>query len=97
MIEFYSKPPRTPWWFIAILVLIALPTFTFIPQASHIVEEAEWLGSNYVGWIYPLCIAMCCLFAWATYPQRRTVAWILATVVAMIDLGLFLSVCLTPT
>jgi len=96
MMEFYRKPERTPLWFTAILIAVALPTFYFIPQASHIVEEAEWLGSGYVGWIYPLSIAFTCVFAWMCYPGRRTLSWILAGVVALLDLGLFISVCLTP-
>ena len=96
MIEFYRKPPTTPWWFIVVLVIVALPTFTFIPQASHIVEEAEWLGTGSVGWIYTLCIALSCLCAWTCYPTRRTIAWILAAVVALIDIAMFISVCLTP-
>ncbi len=94
MTGFHRKPERTPLWFTAILVAVALPTFCFIPQASRIVEEAEWLGSGYTGWIYPLCIAFTCIFAWMCYPDRRTLSWILAGVVTLLDLGLFISVCM---
>lgn len=86
----------TPWWFIAVLLVVALPTILFIPQASRIVEDAEWLGSGYVGWIYMACIVLSCFCAWSCYPDRRALSWILVGVVALIDLGMFISTCLSP-
>lgn len=88
----WPRPQRAPWWFVVLLLIVALPTMAFIPQAVHIVSEAEWLGSSYVGWIYPLYVVLSALLAWICYPERRTVAWILLALMALVDLALFITV-----
>lgn len=87
----WPRRPRAPWWFTALLVIVVLPTMMFIPQAAHIVAEAEWLGSSYVGWLYPVYVALSAILAWVCYPGRRTIAWILFTLIVLTDLGLFIT------
>ena len=87
----WPKPPRAPWWFVVLLVLVVLPTITFIPQASHVVSQAEWLGSSYVGWVYPLYIVLSAALAYVCYPMRRTIAWILFGLMVLTDIGLLIS------
>lgn len=88
----WPRPQRAPWWFAVLLVIVIFPTMAFIPQAAHIVSEAEWLGSSYVGWIYPLFIVLSAFLAWVCYPERRTVAWILFALIVLTDIGLFITV-----
>lgn len=88
------RPARTPWWFVVIIILVALPTISFIPQAADVVEQAEWLGSAYMGWLYPAYVVISGICAWMCYPTRKTLAWILVALVLLTDIGLFLSVAL---
>lgn len=90
----WPRAPKAPWWFTVLLVLVAFPTVAFIPQAAHILEEAEWLGSSYVGWVYPVYVLLSAFLAWISYPTRRTLAWILFALIILTDIGLFLTVCL---
>ena len=88
------REPRTPWWFIVIILLVALPTVTFIPQAAEVVEQARWLGTAYMGWLYPAYVVISGICAWMCYPRRRALAWILVALVLLTDIGLFLTVAL---
>lgn len=91
----WPRPQRAPWWFTLLLIIVVLPTATFIPQASYIIEEAEWLGNSYVGWLYPVYVVLSAIIAWACYPSRRTIAWILFSLIVLTDIGLYLNVVLT--
>ncbi|MDE6334836.1 MAG: hypothetical protein K2L77_09360 [Muribaculaceae bacterium] len=88
------RTPRAPWWFVAIVILVALTTFTFIPQASDILERAGWLGTAYVGWLYPAYVAISGICACMCYPARKTVAWILVALIVVTDAGLFITAAL---
>lgn len=90
-----SLPPperaaRTPWWFVALLILSALPSVFLIPEGAEVVEEAQWLGSAYVGWLYPAYIVVSGLCAYMCYPQRKALAWILWALIILTDIGLFI-------
>ncbi len=89
------RPQRVPWWFTLLLVVLVLPTAAFIPQASRLLEEAEWLGSSYVGWLYPVYVVLSAVISWLCYPDRRAIAWIMFVMILLTDTGLFLTVSLT--
>jgi len=91
----WPRPQRAPWWFTLLLIVIVLPTAAFIPQASQILEEAEWLGSSYVGWLYPVYVILSAVISWLCYPDRRTIAWIMFALILLTDIGLYITVSLT--
>ena len=88
----WNKPMRAPWWFTVLLVLVCFPTVAFIPQAAQIVEDAQWLGTSYVGWLYPVYVVLSAVCSWICYPTRRALAWILFALIVITDLSLLVSV-----
>ncbi|MFG6386524.1 MAG: hypothetical protein K1V80_08650 [Muribaculaceae bacterium] len=88
----WPRPQRAPWWFTLLLIIIVLPGMAFIPQASAILEDARWLGTSYVGWLYPVYILLSAVIAWVCYPQRRTIAWILVALIVITMAGLFVTI-----
>ncbi len=83
--------PPAPWWFALIIIVVALPSMAFIPQASYIVDRAEWLGSSLMGWLYPAYVVLSGVCAWMCYPARRTLAWILVALMVITDIALFVT------
>ena len=57
-----------------------------------ILEDARWLGTSYVGWLYPVYILLSAVIAWVCYPQRRTIAWILVALIVITMAGLFVTI-----
>lgn len=84
-----ERPRRTPWWFVVLLILVALPSIVLIPEAAEVVDDAHWLGSAYVGWLYPAYIVVSGICAYMSYPQRKALAWILWGLILLTDCGLF--------
>ena len=43
------REPRAPWWFIVIILLVALSTVTFIPQAADVVAAYRRVCKDFLG------------------------------------------------
>lgn len=87
----WPRRPKAPWWFTALLVVLAWAATMVFPEASTVLDSAEWMGTDYVAWLYPLYIIMMTVLAWMCYPARRTMSWILVGVLALTSLGLFIT------
>lgn len=82
---------RTPWWFTLLLVVTALPMFCMLDRAGFVLEAAYGIGeTRIVGWLYPVYVVASGLCAWFCYPSRRTVAWILEAMMALMAVLLYL-------
>ena len=79
--------PRRPWWFTAILIVLVLPSFAtpwILADAPH-----GSLLEGMVKW-FPAFLVLAAICAWAAYPQRRDVAWILVAVMILSAVSLFM-------
>ncbi|MDE6301677.1 MAG: hypothetical protein K2M19_08175 [Muribaculaceae bacterium] len=76
---------RLPWWFVVLMVAVALPSFLFIPEAFKAVSETGWMGETSSEWLFPAYVVLSAVLALACYPGRRTVAWILLGLVVLTD------------
>ena len=85
----WPRPPKAPWWFTALLAILAIGGAMVFPEAARVLDSASWLGADYVGWLYPLYVIVTAVLAWICYPARRTTAWILAAMLALTTIGLF--------
>lgn len=86
----WPHPPRAPWGFTLLLVLAAVPAFFVFPEASVVLDSAQWIGSDYVSWIYPAYVVLMAVTAWKCYPERRTTAWVLFSVLMLTTIALFI-------
>ena len=81
-----DQRPRLPWWFVALMLAVALPSFIFIPQAFRAVRDTGWPGANDSEWLFPAYVVLSAVLALICYPGRRTVAWILLALVVLTDI-----------
>lgn len=87
----WPRPRRAPWWFTVLLVLVAAGAAFMFPMAARVLDSAMWLGSDYMGWLYPAYVVAMAMLAWICYPQRRTIAWVLFGVLLLSAIGLFIA------
>ena len=69
---------RIPWWFILINVAAALLLMLLSGPATQALGDAATPVD--FGWLFPVYALASAALAVASYPQRRTVAWILTAV-----------------
>lgn len=72
---------RIPWWFIMINVAAALLLMLQSGQAAQALGEAATPVD--FGWLFPAYAVASAALAVASYPQRRTVAWILTALMVV--------------
>lgn len=82
-----SSLPKTPRWFIWIVVLVGLPIFQFPYLLSICPDNAPW---RVLLWFYPFYVVMSCWLAWQCYPQRPALAWILLLLTVLSHAGVWL-------
>lgn len=92
----WPRPPRAPWWFTLLLVVLAIAAAFMFPAASTVLDNALWLGADYVGWLYPAYVILTAILAWTTYPARRTLAWVLVALLFLTATGLFIATLAQP-
>lgn len=83
---------KTPWWFGALLILVAVISFGFSWAAAHVLADANILSSASSGWLYPAYIVVSTICSWVCYPSRRALAWILLAMMLLLDIGLWISI-----
>ena len=81
-----DQRPRLPWWFVALMLAVALPSFIFIPHEFRAVRDTGWPGANDSEWLFPAYVVLSAVLALICYPGRRTVAWILLALVVLTDI-----------
>lgn len=74
---------RTPWWFAALDVAVAVAAGCLSYAAADVMSSTGWLNSGSTGWLYPAYVVLSAILAWACYPTRRAVAWILVAMLAL--------------
>lgn len=77
---------HAPWWFTALLAVLALPMFLCLYFVN---ATPEGSGARWLAWFYPAYIALSSLCAWICYPDRRALAWILAALMALSDAAMW--------
>ncbi len=79
---------RAPWWFIVINVAVALPLMTLAGAAREVLSASP--QSLDLGWLFPVYAVASAALAVASYPQRRSVAWILWSLMVLAALMLLI-------
>lgn len=80
-------PPRRPWWFTLILIILVLPALATPwvladgPVGSTLDKLIKW---------FPAFLILAAVCAWLAYPQRRDVAWILVAIMLISASSLFI-------
>lgn len=82
---------HAPWWFVLLLVVLALPMLVLGPQAARLMGEGSAIGAPTASWLYPVYVCALGLCSWMCWGQRRTLAWILAALMALSSLMLSLT------
>lgn len=88
--------PRLPWWFVVLMLAVALPSFLFIPEAFRAVSATGWPGAEHSEWLFPAYVALSAVLALVCYPGRRTVAWILLSLVVLTDVFIAIMMFANP-
>ena len=78
---------RAPWWFITLMVLLALPLFSLLYLVNHTPEGSI---DRVLAWLFPLYAVLSAVCACICYPDRRELAWILAALLAASDVCMLL-------
>jgi hypothetical protein len=81
---------RAPWWFAVILVVLAVLMFLLAPVATQALSQGSGLADGAGEWLYPLYVVLLGLCAWACYPQRRALAWILVALMALSNIMMYI-------
>lgn len=68
---------RRPAWFIILLVVLSLPLLATPAYLAHIPED------NGIFLCFPLYVLLSVYLAYASWPQRRYIAWILIGVLIL--------------
>ena len=79
---------HVPWWFTTLTAILGAGALALTWAAADIVAQAGWLSSNSTGWLFPAYVVILAICAWACYPTRRTLAWVLIAVLALSIAGL---------
>lgn len=78
--------PRRPWWFTVLLVILVLPAFG-LPWLL-VSAPAESMLSTIIK-LFPAYLLLSAVVAWYAYPQRKEVAWIIVSLMALSASGLY--------
>lgn len=73
-----KKYLRTPLWMTALIVIVALPVFSFPVYLQICPSDVKALV-----WVYPVYVLAGAWLAWLCYPQRRALSWILVALMAL--------------
>lgn len=76
----------TPWWFTLIIIIVSVPMFSFLYFVSATPDGSE---ARMLAWLYPAYIVIAAVCSWICYPDRRALAWILVTLMALSDAGMW--------
>lgn len=85
-----ANPPKSPRWFAALCIILALPLFQFPALLSA--TAAAQSQTRVILWIYPFYAVMAAYLAWQCYGQRRALAWILLGLLVMSHVAIRLMV-----
>lgn len=78
---------QTPWWFTALLAVLALPLCATLYFATSVPEDVRWLA-----WLFPAYLVLSAVCAHICYADRPALAWIIAALMALCDAGMWLLV-----
>lgn len=81
-----NAPERTPLWFGIILVILVLPIFSTPFFLTNTPPDTQ---ARLLGWFFPAYGVISAVCAWICYPDRRALAWILAVLMLLSDLGMW--------
>lgn len=76
-----------PWWFVAIVVIAALPVFS-TPWMLSLCNPADATMKTYI-WLYPVAIVASAYYCIVSYCPRRLLAWIMLVFMVLIDASMF--------
>ena len=68
------RPSQVPVWYTVLVILFALPVFQtplLLDSCPPHTDARTWVM------IYPLYVIAAAWIAWQSYPERRTLAWII--------------------
>lgn len=72
-------------WFRILLIVLALPAFAY----PTLLSAAAGPTMRTLLWAYPLYVLGTVVCAWALYPARKEVAWILAVLLLLSQISIF--------
>lgn len=78
--------PRRPWWFVVLLIVLVLPSFSMPWLLSD--APARSLLHFLIKW-FPAFLLLSAFCSWMAYPQRRDVAWILVALMVVSSVAVF--------
>lgn len=67
-----NRQGQTPLWALAIIIIAALPVFSFPALLTSAPSDLRAIV-----WLYPLYVLTAAWLAWACWPTRRLMSWIL--------------------
>lgn len=88
-----ANNPRSPWWFAILLIIVAVPALFFENVAVRSMADSGWLASDISTWLFPAYVIISAFSAWFCYPTRRALAWVLFSLVLLVDVFLLILFC----
>lgn len=79
---------KQPWWFAILLIIISVPALALNNAAVDTLKNGGWLTSDVTTWLYPAYVIISAFSAWFCYPERRTLAWVLFSLILLTDIAL---------
>ena len=86
-----SQNGRAPWWFTALLAVLAVVMFILGPEAAQALASGSGISAGAGSWLYPAYVVIAGVCAWMCYPTRRSLAWILVALMALSIIMLYIS------
>lgn len=77
---------KTPFWFLVVIILVALPVFQMPWLLSACQPESF---NRTLVWIYPFYVLMAGYLAYICYPKRQAMSWILLILMIMTHLAIW--------
>lgn len=75
---------KCPVWMTVLIIVLCLPLFSFPALLSMLPQGCETLGI-----LYPFYVIGTGVCAWICYPSRKTVTWILLSLMVLSHLGIW--------
>lgn len=85
---------RTPWWLIAMAIILSLPVFQEPMLLSAAPAEPPIVRT--LVYIYPIYVIVAAWLACACWPRRSVMTWILLAMLILTHIAIFLLATSTP-
>lgn len=81
---------KAPWWLVVIIIVLMLPVFQLPVLLANC--PPEMAGTKALLWCYPFYVLLTGWMAYACYPTRKAVSWILLFLMVLSHVSMYLLV-----